>query len=160
MVTFGCMGPRQGNPSKEIQAIEQVLDDFHDAAAQADEARYFGHLAPGAVFMGTDPGERWTREEFRAWAKPYFKDESAWTFIPRDRFVFLGGGDTVAWFDEVAESAHYGACRGTGVLVKRSNVWKIAHYNLTLPIPNDQMKDVLRVISGENANQASKIEAP
>lgn len=33
------------------QAVAVVLDDFHLAAAQADEARYFGHLDDTAVFL-------------------------------------------------------------------------------------------------------------
>ncbi len=33
-------------------AIARALDDFHDAAARADEARYFAHFADDAVFLG------------------------------------------------------------------------------------------------------------
>lgn len=36
-----------------------MLDDWHQAAAVADEARYFGHFAPNGVFMSTDATERW-----------------------------------------------------------------------------------------------------
>ena len=53
-------------------AVAAVLDDFHAAAAQADEARYFGHLDDKAVFLGTDASERWTKAQFQAYAHPYF----------------------------------------------------------------------------------------
>ena len=34
-------------------AVGRTIDDFHDAAAHADKARYLGHLTEDAVFMGT-----------------------------------------------------------------------------------------------------------
>ena len=37
------------------QQVAAVLDDWHQAASVADEARYFGHFAPNGVFIGTDP---------------------------------------------------------------------------------------------------------
>ena len=99
----------------DTAAVGHVLDDLHRAAAEADEARYFGHFAAQAVFLGTDPGERWTLEAFRVWAKPWFQRKSAWTLVPRDRHVTVARDGRTAWFDEVAESSHYGACRGTGL---------------------------------------------
>ena len=56
----------------EVAKIAAVLDDFHAAAADADEERYFGHLAASGVFLGTDATERWTKEQFRAYAHPHF----------------------------------------------------------------------------------------
>ncbi len=134
-----------GSPEEE-KAVHRVLDDLHDAADKADAQRYFGHFTEDGVFMGTDPGERWTLKAFRAWAKPYFERKSAWTFVPRHRNVVLAPEGTVAWFDETAVSEHYGACRGTGVLRKVKGVWKVAHYSLTLPVPNEITRDVVRMI--------------
>jgi len=136
-------------------AVGKILDDFHRAAAEADEARYFGHFAPEAVFLGTDPSERWTVEAFRRWAKPYFARKSAWAFTPRDRHVTVAPDGRCAWFDEVAESRHYGACRGTGVLRKVDGRWKIAQYNLTLPVPNDRMAAVVRLLARDPADARS-----
>lgn len=126
-----------------LEAVDRVLTDFHRAAADADEERYFGHFAPEGVFLGTDGTERWTVEQFRKWAAPYFARESAWTFVPRDRNIYLAGGDTVAWFDEVAVSEAYGAYRGTGVLRRIDGVWRISQYNLTIPVPNDLAKNLV-----------------
>ena len=52
--------------------IDRVLDDWHKAAADADEVRYFGYAAPEFVFLGTDARERWDLASFRAFAHPYF----------------------------------------------------------------------------------------
>lgn len=119
---------------QDRDAVNRVVDDWHNAAAEADEARYFGHMTNDAVFLGTDATERWDLAAFRAFAHPFFAKGKAWTFTPRHRNVMLSG-DT-AWFDESLDSASYGECRGTGVLRKESGAWKLAHYNLTIPIPN------------------------
>ena len=65
---------------ESASAVTAVLDDWHAAAAAADEGRYFGHFAPGAVFLGTDATERWTVDEFRRYAHPYFAKGKAWSF--------------------------------------------------------------------------------
>ncbi len=124
-------------------AVAGVLDDFHAAAAVADEARYFGHLAGDSVFLGTDATERWTKPQFLAFARPYFAQAKGWTFVPRDRHVDFAAGGTVAWFDELLDSAAYGECRGTGVLEKGADGWKILQYHLTIPVPNDLAKEVV-----------------
>ncbi|MBZ0089190.1 MAG: nuclear transport factor 2 family protein, partial [Thermoanaerobaculia bacterium] len=41
------------------------------------------------------------------------------------------------------DSATYGACRGSGVLEKTATGWKIAQYNLSIPIPNDLAKELV-----------------
>jgi ketosteroid isomerase-like protein len=119
--------------------VDRLVDDWHRAAAEADETRYFGHMTSDAVFLGTDATERWDRAAFRAFAHPYFERGKAWTFVPRHRNVVVDGN--VAWFDEVLDSATYGECRGTGVLRWQDGTWKIAHYNLTIPIPNALAKE-------------------
>jgi ketosteroid isomerase-like protein len=119
-----------------VAAINRTIDGWHKAAADADEARYFACAAPEFVFLGTDAGERWDLASFRTFAHPYFAKGKAWTFVPHDRHVQLSPSGDVAWFDEKLDSASYGDCRGTGVLRKIGSEWKIAHYNLTIPIPN------------------------
>ncbi len=129
-------GAREPIAPPEV-AVGRVLDDFHLAAAQADEARYFGLLAENAVFLGTDGSERWEKEAFRAFAHPHFAQGKGWTFTPRDRHVTFSTDGKVAWFDEALDSATYGACRGSGVLEKTKAGWRITQYNLSIPIPND-----------------------
>lgn len=126
--------------------INTMLDNWHDAAAKADEARYFGAMTPEFVFLGTDPGERWDVTAFRTFSHPYFAKGKAWTFVPHDRHVILSPGGDVAWFDEKLDSASYGECRGSGVVRRLNGRWKIAHYNLTIPIPNDLTKSIVETI--------------
>lgn len=126
--------------------VNRVLDDWHKAAADADEPRYFGYAAPEFVFLGTDASERWDLASFRAFAHPYFAKGKAWTFVPRDRHVQASPNGDVVWFDEKLDSTSYGECRGSGVLRHTRDGWKIAHYNLTIPIPNDLAKTVVQMI--------------
>lgn len=59
----------------------------------------------------------------------------------------------IAWFDEQLSSAAYGKCRGTGVLRRIDRRWRIAQYNLTIPIPNAIAKGVvgqIRALGGES----------
>lgn len=118
-------------------AVARALDDFHDAAANGDEARYFALLPDNAVFLGTDASERWTGAEFRAFAAPYFKRPEAWTYVPLQRHVTLSTDGASAWFDETLDNASYGICRGSGVLARRDEHWVLQQYNLTVPLPND-----------------------
>lgn len=129
--------PAPGSSAPGPSAVEAMLDDWHDAASRADGVRYFGHMTGDAVFLGTDATERWSLDEFKAFAKPYFDQGRGWTYLPRERHVMLSRDGTVAWFDEVLDNAKFGECRGTGVAVRDDDEWKIAHYNLTVPIPND-----------------------
>ena len=130
--------------------VARVLDDWHDAAAHADEARYFAHFAPGGVFLGTDASERWDVTAFRAYAHPFFAKGKAWAFHATARHVTLGGspGSEVAWFDETLATERLGPARGTGVLVRDGSggPWRIALYDLSVPIPNERFDEVKKLI--------------
>lgn len=132
--------------------VARTLDSFHDAAAVADEDRYFAILPNDSVFLGTDATERWTGQQFRQFAMRYFKRDSAWTYVPFERHVTLAKSGEIAWFDEALDNAGYGECRGSGVLVKRDGRWVLRQYNLTVPIPNDLMsgvaKDIRKFLDG------------
>ena len=65
-------GAPAGEEVDDQKAIARVLDDWHDAAAKADEKRYFDHLTEEAVFLGTDITERWDKKAFRAYSHPHF----------------------------------------------------------------------------------------
>jgi ketosteroid isomerase-like protein len=136
--------------SAPSQSVDEVLDRWHAAAAAADESAYFAAVAPDFVFLGTDATERWDLASFRAFAHPYFAKGTAWTFKPRDRHVVFAPRADVVWFDEKLDSASYGECRGTGVLRRIGGSWKIAQYNLTIPIPNDLAKTIVGMIRRES----------
>src|SRR5262245_57648611 len=142
-----CEPPSPPTTAKE--AIASVLDSFHDAAAHADEDRYFGHLADDAVFLGTDATERWDKAAFRAYAHPHFAKGKAWSFRSIRREITIDPSGVIAWFDEDLDTPNMGPARGSGVLVKRSSLWKISQYNLAITVPNDRFPAVKRAAAGE-----------
>ncbi len=123
-------------------AIARELDDFHDAAAHADEARYFAHLAEDAVFLGTDATERWDVAAFRAFAHPRFAEGKAWTFHAVRRAITVSDDGRFAYFDEDLATEKLGPARGSGVLALHAGSWKIAQYNLALVVPNERFAEV------------------
>ncbi len=134
--------------------VALTLDDFHDAAAKGDEDRYFAILPDDAVFLGTDPTERWTGAHFRKFAMPWFERGPAWTYVPLRRAITVGPGGAIAWFDETLDNNAYGECRGTGVLALRGGRWVLQQYNLTVPVPNDLMRSVAERIRAFVAGRA------
>ncbi|MFP2924277.1 nuclear transport factor 2 family protein [Pyxidicoccus sp. 3LG] len=147
--------PAPGMAYDPKAAAAAVLDDWHKAATEADEPRYFGHFTADAVFMGTDATERWTRDEFRAWSKPYFTRGKAWSFKAVKRYISISKDGAVAWFDETLDTPNLGPSRGSGVLVKQGSAWKIAQYNLSVPVPNDLMDDVVKRIAEYEKTKAA-----
>ena len=126
--------------------VDRTLDAFHEAASRADGEAYFALMTKDAVYIGTDATERWSLAEFRAFAEPYFEKGRGWTYVPTQRKIAIGPDGSTAWFDELLENASYGTTRGTGVLVRDGEEWKIAQYHLTIPVPNDLAKQVVEMI--------------
>ncbi len=124
--------------------IRNLLDGFHKAAAAADFDDYFRRFASNAYFLGTDASERWSVEEFKAYAKPSFDRGRGWTYEVLTRNLETSEGSNTVWFDEILMNAGFGRCRGTGVVVLEDGDWKIAYYSLTLLIPNEIADDVGR----------------
>jgi hypothetical protein len=142
----GSSAPLPDEPFAQ-RTIGTVIDGWHAAAAAADEEKYFSSFTPDAVFLGTDATERWTRDEFRRFAHPYFAKGKAWTYKSTARWISFSPDHRVAWFDELLENAHLGTCRGSGVLVRIGETWRIAQYNLSIPIPNDLADDFTKRIA-------------
>lgn len=143
---------RVSSPSVDTAELHRVLESFHEAAHVGDAARYFGHLADDAVFLGTDPSERWSKAEFESFATPYFADGHGWTYTPRERQVDLSADGRLAWFDELLENHKYGTCRGSGVLVQEHGQWRIIQYNLSFVLPNDKAEAALDVVYDRSAD--------
>jgi hypothetical protein len=135
-----------------VRALNAFLDNWHHAAAIADETAYFDALDSTAIYLGTDPGERWTKQSFHEWAKPEFAKGSAWDLTPFDRHITLGPGGDIAWFDEKIKwfdkrlNTWMGTWRGTGVVHRTAAGWRILQYNLTMELPNDRLSDVVHLL--------------
>jgi ketosteroid isomerase-like protein len=139
------------NSEKDKQKINLVLDQWHKAAAEAKFDTYFNLMTSDAVFIGTDATENWNKTQFKAFAKPFFDRGKAWNFTAVERHIFFDKSGKTAWFDELL-STQMKICRGSGVLVKVGNDWKIQHYVLSMTIPNDNSNEVVKIKSPiENA---------
>lgn len=122
--------------------ISEVLGAWHKAAATANYEDYFSKMTSDGVFLGTDATENWQNEEFREFSKPYFDKGEAWSFSAVERNIYVNEGKTLAWFDELLDT-RMGLCRGSGVLEKSESGWKIAHYVLSLAVPNENVAQLV-----------------
>ena len=134
---FSCAQNIQSQQT-DIAAINKVLDDYHQAAANGEWDTYFDLMSDDAVFIGTDAGERWVKQEFRQ----YSSGSNGWVYTPQQRNVNITPDGLSAWFDEALLSQSYGSSRGTGVLISTAVGWKISQYHLTLPIPNGMVRGI------------------
>ena len=137
------------------RAIDAVLTDYHDAAAKADLERYFNHFTSDFVFYGTDATERWPLDQFRGFCEPLFAKGKGWIYTCISRNIFLSPAGETAWFDEVVANSSYGDCRGSGVLVFTDGIWRLAQYNLVIPVPNGFAPKVVE----EGRKQKALLEA-
>ena len=139
--------------------IENVLNTFHQAAADANQDLYFSLLDEQAIFLGTDGSERWNKQEFAKFVTPYFSKGQGWLYQPGQRNITLvsqsNSNETLAFFDELLENNNYGQCRGTGVLRLTSSGWKILQYNLSIPVPNGIASNVVEKIQRYQQNSSS-----
>ena len=123
-----------------LEKINALLDGLHQDAHEGNFETYFNRYTSDAIFLGTDKTERWTIEEFKSYAKPAFADGHGWTYKVIER-NWEGEGNT-KWFDEILFNEKLGHCRGTGVVELINGEWKIAHYALTMLVPNSIAADV------------------
>lgn len=121
------------------EKINHIVDQWHKAASQADFDMYFSLMTKEGVFIGTDATENWTNKEFRRFSKPYFDRGKAWNFKSLERNVYFHENRTIAWFDELLDT-QMGICRGSGILHQTKNGWKIAHYVLSIAVPNENVE--------------------
>jgi ketosteroid isomerase-like protein len=144
LACLGCVSAPRRSPAGDERSIAAALDDFHDAAARADEDRYFAHFAPSGIFLGTDATERWDVAAFRAFAHPFFARGKAWAFRAARRVIVVRG-DT-AWFDEDLVTDTLGPARGSGVLVLRDGRWLLEQYVLSITVPNERFPGVRELL--------------
>lgn len=130
----------------EKDIIDDLLNKWHQAAANADQQSYFDFIADDGICIGTDATENWTKSEFFEWSKSYFENGKAWSFVAKERNIYLSSKKNIAWFDEQLEYPG-GVLRGSGVLAKEKSGWKLKHYVLSLPVPNDKFKEVVEIIN-------------
>lgn len=149
-ITFSCNTEKARQQvdnfrlAKSEEAINTVLDAWHKAAADANFDAYFSKMTDDAIFIGTDATENWKNDEFKAFSKPYFDKGKAWSFTALERNVFISEYGDIAWFDELLDT-QMELCRGSGVLKKVDDTWKISHYVLSIAIPNENVPEIIQL---------------
>lgn len=126
--------------------INNLINQWHKDAAITNGDSYFELMTDDAIYIGTDDTEHWTKEQFQSFSMPYFDAGKAWSFTATERNVFFSTDKKVAWFDELLDT-WMGVCRGSGVMEKLHGKWKLKHYHLAVTVPNDDINEVIKVIS-------------
>lgn len=127
------------------ESINQFMDNWHKAAATANEDLFFGSMTKDGIYLGTDKTEKWTRDEMAKWANEYFQKESAWSFTATERDIYFSEDGNTAWLNEKLDT-WMGVCKGTAVLVLKPEGWKIALYDLSVTIDNNKIDQFLELI--------------
>lgn len=130
--------------NSEKENINKVLDDWHLAASNADFDSYFSKMTADGVFIGTDATENWQNAAFKEFSKPYFDKGKAWSFTAVERNIYMNKAEDFAWFDELLDT-QMKLCRGSGVMKKENGQWKIAHYVLSIAVPNENVAELIQI---------------
>ena len=94
---------------------------------------------------------------FYDWAKAYFDKGKAWSFVAININIYLSENGLFAWFDELLDSGKT-TLRGSGVLQKGDTGWKLKHYVLSLPVPNEDFREVVSIIQKDRKENRDKEE--
>ncbi|MEO8473906.1 MAG: nuclear transport factor 2 family protein [Chryseolinea sp.] len=138
---------------QSYQDINNLIDRWHKAASDADATVFFGSMSETCTYIGTDKSELWSKKEFVTFVKPYFDKGKAWSFTPYDRNIHVTSDGKSAWFSELL-TTWMGVCRGSGVLSKDANGWKIEQYHLSVTVPNEIIKNFISLV--ENSERQKK----
>ena len=148
LILVACKIEFSSNSNHKEEKIKKelntILNNWHQAATDANFKNYFDRFDSVSVFIGTDASENWNKKQFKDFSKPYFDKGKAWDFKTIERNIYFNSNKDFAWFDELL-TTWMGTCRGSGVLEKINKEWKIKHYMLSVSIPNDDIKRVILV---------------
>jgi hypothetical protein len=134
----------QKDQSNTEVGLNKLIDQWHLDAAKPNFFRYFEVTTDDFIFLGTAPGERWNKTQFKQFAKPYFDAGKAWDFKASNRNWVFSENQKIAWFDEDLVT-WMNSCRGSGVFVKEGKNWKLAYYNLTVLIENEKIQEFIKL---------------
>ncbi len=126
-------------PARSIPADSEpaaMLDAFHRAGREADLEGYLGYLAQEAVILGSDVGERFTREQVRRALESWFASGQGL----ETELVAVNATESedgrFAWFDARLDKPSLCEMRGSGLLRREADGWKLVHYDFAFVIPN------------------------
>ena len=143
---FSCQSKKFDATQQRI-LVDSTISQYHKTAADADLKNYIGLMDTNGVFIGTDATEYWKTKDFEAFCKPYFEKKKSWDFHSLKRNIYFSNDGSVAWFDELLDTK-LGLCRGSGVLERVGEKWKIKQYVLSMTVPNEFSKPVIELKRG------------
>lgn len=143
-LSISCLEPEDKNSETSQKEVNDFVDQWHKAAAETNFELYFNAIAEDGIFIGTDATENWNKKEFMVFSKPYFDKGKAWNFKALERNIYFSNDKQIAWFDELLNT-QMKLCRGSGVLMKVNNEWKIKQYVLSMTVPNDNSTEVIEI---------------
>ena len=129
---------------RDSETINLLMNDWHKDAANANLEAYIGLMDENAIYIGTDATEIWGKSDFLLFCKPYFEKKTTWDFTTLKRNINFNDKINTAWFNEVL-STKMGICRGSGILLKKGDDWKLQQYVLSVAVPNQDMNEVIKV---------------
>ncbi len=148
VIGFGFIA--QKKPSSGVSKItpdnrlNSLMDTWHKNATLAQFDAYFAATSDNFVFYGTAPAEKWDKEAFKTFCKPYFDSTRTWRFTPSNRVWNFSKDGKIAWFDEDLQTWMLD-CRGSGVCEKTKQGWKLAYYNLSVVIENEKIQEFIKL---------------
>lgn len=144
LLLFGCKSKSISYSFIGKDELHIFLNNWHQSAAEAHFDGYFNAIADDGIFIGTDATENWNKEQFKVFAKPYFDRGKAWNFKAIQRNIYFSKDQKTVWFDELL-TTQMKICRGSGVIQKTKDGWKIKHYVLSMTVPNENVDEVVKV---------------
>ena len=128
-------------------AIETLMNLWHQSASKSNASIFFDSLMwPEAIYLGTDISEKWKRDELKYWSASAFEKDTAWDFKVNRRSIYKNEFDNnIIWLEEDLLT-WMGPCRGSAVLIKKNQQWKIMHYNLAVAVSNDSIYKYMKII--------------
>jgi hypothetical protein len=124
--------------------IELIMNKWHNDVSTFNLNEYFEVMHDSFIFLGTDPKERWAKDQFYTFCKPYFDKKTTWDFKSNWRNIYFSEDGNTAWLEESLDT-WMDECRGSAVIIKEKGNWKIAHYNLTVLIENEKMNSFIKL---------------
>jgi hypothetical protein len=142
LVLFSIMPLLSFSQDEQISKLNSFIEEWHKNAAEADTT-YFDKIGENGIYIGTDASEYWTKDEFVTWSRKYFENGKAWSFSTIERNIYTEGN--VVWFDELLNTG-MGVCRASGVIKIDDDKFIILHYHLSIAIPNEDVKQIKKII--------------
>lgn len=132
-------------PADDINA---VLNSWHKASGEIKYGPFLNIIAADGIVLGTDQDERWDKAHLETFSKQYFNPKYGWAYKYDRRHISFNADSTTAWFDELF-SINTKSFRGTGVLTKIGQDWKIRQYSLSISTPYQDVKSTIGGKAGQ-----------